>query len=334
MGDPWWRSVEPRPGLPPWILGRGCSPWPGRSRSSDRCSQSVMISSPPAGACSSGPPHFLAESHRDVRVLRRACHVATPVDRPTHLSAGPHIEPAAGVRACVRTSPVPCAVCAGGRDPRCGEAATAHRRVSRRHRRLLRPGSDPLAAVGVSICLPARDARAVLVGYQRHRRAEADPEHRRLIVAATYAFSGLQKLNLNFINYEFPWLVEPITGVLPAAHLPLYVLGMAAPFIQVAFAIGLLTKKFRKISLILAVAMHVFVLAMFGPFGHNWNHIVWPWTAAMAVLDLLLFTGKPEFSAREIFRTGGHPYHVCVLVLFAILPFLSFFNLWDSYLSS
>jgi len=156
----------------------------------------------------------------------------------------------------------------------------------------------------------------------------------RLIVAATYAFSGLQKLNLNFINYEFPWLVEPITGVLPAAHLPLYVLGMAAPFIQVGFAIGLLTKKFRKISLILAVGMHVFVLAMFGPFGHNWNHIVWPWTTAMAVLDLLLFTGKPEFSAREIFRTGGHPYHVCVMVLFAILPFLSFFNLWDSYLSS
>jgi len=156
----------------------------------------------------------------------------------------------------------------------------------------------------------------------------------RLIVAATYAFSGLQKLNLNFVNNEFPWLVEPITGVMPSAHLPLYVLGMAAPFIQIGYAIGLLTKKFRRISLVLAIAMHIFVLAMFGPFGHNWNHIVWPWTAAMAVLDLLLFTGKQEFSAREIFRINRHPYHACVLVLFAILPFLSFCNLWDSYLSS
>jgi len=156
----------------------------------------------------------------------------------------------------------------------------------------------------------------------------------RLIIATTYIFSGLQKLNLNFINNEFPWLVEPITNVMPSAHFPLYVLGMAAPFIQVGFGIGLLTKKFRKISLILAVSMHVFVLAMFGPLGHNWNHIVWPWTAAMAVFDVLLFTGKHDFSAEDIFRTRRHPYHACVLVLFAILPVLSFFNLWDSYLSS
>ena len=156
----------------------------------------------------------------------------------------------------------------------------------------------------------------------------------RLIIATTYIFSGLQKLNLNFINSDFPWLVEPVTGVLPSARLPLYLLGLAAPFIQVGFGIGLLTKKFRKISLILAISMHVFVLAMFGPFGHNWNHIVWPWTAAMAVFDVLLFTGKHEFSAADMFRTRRHPYHVCVLVLFAILPFFSFFNRWDSYLSS
>ena len=117
----------------------------------------------------------------------------------------------------------------------------------------------------------------------------------RLIVATTYIFSGLQKLNLNFVNSDFPWLVEPITSAIPSAHLPLYLLGMAAPFIQVGFGVGLLTKKFRRISLILAVSMHVFVLAMFGPFGHNWNHIVWPWTAAMAVFDVLLFTGKHQF---------------------------------------
>ena len=155
----------------------------------------------------------------------------------------------------------------------------------------------------------------------------------RLIVATTYVFSGLQKLNLNFVNSDFPWLVEPITCVLPSASLPLHALGIAAPFIQVGFGVGLLTKKYRRISLVLAVAMHVFVLAMFGPFGHNWNHIVWPWTAAMAALDLLLFSSSQEFSAGEIFQPR-HPYHVCVLVLFAVLPILSFFNWWDSYLSS
>src|SRR5580704_13036396 len=38
---------------------------------------------------------------------------------------------------------------------------------------------------------------------------------------------------------------------------------MAAPFIQVAFALGLLTRRFRRVSLIAAVTMHAFILTMF-----------------------------------------------------------------------
>jgi len=51
----------------------------------------------------------------------------------------------------------------------------------------------------------------------------------RLIVATTYIFSGLQKLNLNFIDNDFPWIVEPISNVFPAARGPLYALGIGAP---------------------------------------------------------------------------------------------------------
>jgi predicted DCC family thiol-disulfide oxidoreductase YuxK len=156
----------------------------------------------------------------------------------------------------------------------------------------------------------------------------------RLIVATTYIFSGLQKLNLNFINNDFPWIVEPITNAFPSTRGPLYVLGICAPFIQIGFAVGLLTRKFRRVSLILAISMHAFILAMFGPFGHNWNNIIWPWTAAMAGLDLLLFTGGQPFSIRDTFWDNRSPFHVGVLVLFGILPFLSFFNLWDSNLSA
>jgi predicted DCC family thiol-disulfide oxidoreductase YuxK len=156
----------------------------------------------------------------------------------------------------------------------------------------------------------------------------------RLIVASTYFFSGLQKVNLHFINIDFPSIVEPITEVLPSAAVPLHCFGMLAPFIQIGFAVGLLTRRFRRVSLVLAVSMHVFILAMLGPFGQNWNDIIWPWTAAMAGLDILLFTSDQDFSLRDVFWTNRYPYHACVLILFAILPFLSFFNLWDSYLSS
>ena len=156
----------------------------------------------------------------------------------------------------------------------------------------------------------------------------------RLIVAGTYIYSGLQKLNANFMANDFPWLVQPITRVLPAAGYFLHGVGMAAPFVQVAFGIGLLTRRFRRASLIAAIAMHLFIMAMFGPFGLDWNNIVWPWTAAMAIFDILLFSGTPDFSWREILWSRHDPCHVAAVVLFAMLPALSFFNLWDSYLSA
>jgi hypothetical protein len=73
---------------------------------------------------------------------------------------------------------------------------------------------------------------------------------------------------------------------------------------------------------------------MFGPAGLDWNDIVWPWTAAMAIFDILLFSGTAEFSWREIVWSRRDPGHVVAVVLFAMLPGLSFFNLWDSYLSA
>jgi predicted DCC family thiol-disulfide oxidoreductase YuxK len=156
----------------------------------------------------------------------------------------------------------------------------------------------------------------------------------RLVVAGTYVFSGLQKLNWNFVENEFPWMFQPITNVFSPAAGIFYVLGMCVPFIQVAFGIGLLTRRFRRVSLIVAVSMHVFILAMLGPGGYDWNNIVWPWTVAMAVFDILLFSSKTEFTMREALWTKGRLHHAAALALFALLPLLSFVNLWDSYLSS
>jgi hypothetical protein len=156
----------------------------------------------------------------------------------------------------------------------------------------------------------------------------------RLVIASTYMLSGLQKLNLNFIDVDFPWVVGPITKVLPVTTSALHVFGMSIPLVQVAFGAGLLTRRFRGASLILAVSMHAFILAMFGPAGLDWNAIVWPWTAAMAVFDILLFSGKTEYSWREIIWSRGHAHHAAVFALLVVLPLFSFVNLWDSYLSS
>jgi hypothetical protein len=181
----------------------------------------------------------------------------------------------------------------------------------------------------------------LLAALARFSGKDADPDGERrtlniarLIVAGTYVFSGLQKINLNFMENDFPWIVQPITKAFPAAIDFFHGFGMAVPFVQIAFGIGLLTKRYRRASLTAAVAMHLFILAMFGPAGLDWNNIVWPWTAAMAIFDIVLFSNTQEFSWREIVWSRGDPCHAVAAILFAILPALSFFNLWDSYLSS
>jgi uncharacterized membrane protein YphA (DoxX/SURF4 family) len=156
----------------------------------------------------------------------------------------------------------------------------------------------------------------------------------RLLVAFTYILSGLQKINSNFMFVDFPWLVQPITALFPPVGKLVPMFGALAPFVQVAFGIGLLTARWRRISLVAAVAMHVFILTMFGPLGHNWNNVVWPWTAAMAAFDVILFSGTTEFTWPDVFTTRRDPLHITALALFAVLPVLSFFNLWDSYLSA
>jgi hypothetical protein len=156
----------------------------------------------------------------------------------------------------------------------------------------------------------------------------------RLVIAGTYVLSGLQKLNWNFIDNDFSLIVRPITDAIPSAARALHSFGMVAPFVQILFGVGLLTRRFRRVALVLAVAMHLFILAMFGPVGLDWNQIVWPWTATMAALDILLFAGNAQFSLGEVIWTRARWDHAAVFALFALLPILSFFNLWDSYLSA
>jgi hypothetical protein len=129
-------------------------------------------------------------------------------------------------------------------------------------------------------------------------------------------------------------VITPITDRLPSLGSFLGAFGFIVPFIQVAFGAGLLTRRFRRISLMAAVAMHAFILAMFGPLGLNWNNVIWPWTAAMVVFDLLLFSGGQTFSWKDVCWNARSRQHTIAVVLFAVLPVLSFFNLWDSYLSS
>ena len=163
----------------------------------------------------------------------------------------------------------------------------------------------------------------------------------RLIVAFTYLWSGLQKANASFVSVVYPWLVEPL-----AAHLPLGVEGVvsygayAVPAAEAAIGVGLLIPQTRKPAVVGALLMHALILASLGPWGHDWNTVVWPWNVAMVAFAFILFWRSPEEpTAWTMLRPGRSlsfefAFRSVVLILFAFMPLMSFFGLWDSYLSA
>jgi hypothetical protein len=162
-----------------------------------------------------------------------------------------------------------------------------------------------------------------------------------LIVAATYVWSGLAKLNPHFMGETFPFLVEPIIGRWPErAQWVVRHAAFVAPFIESGIGVGLLTRRFRRVAVFCGIGMHVFILIVIGPLGRGFNAVVWPWNLAMIAFLLILFLRRPGFGrtgepeAWDIMWGRAFAFHKVIVVLLGIMPVLSFFNLWDHYLSS
>lgn len=156
----------------------------------------------------------------------------------------------------------------------------------------------------------------------------------KLMVASIYIWSGLQKLNPHFLSDTFPWLMEPITNHMAANSIDNFkFLGYSFPLIETATGICLLIPSLQKLACISAITMHIFILIVLSPIGHNYNPVVWPWNVAMIAFVLLLFYNEVHFNSIDL-RNALRFYSVkIVLVLFMLMPLFNFFNLWDSYLS-
>jgi hypothetical protein len=121
-------------------------------------------------------------------------------------------------------------------------------------------------------------------------------------------------------------------------HLPhsaqalVHPLSVAAPFVELWIGIALLGRKFRTPAIAVAVVMHLFILVALGPWGQNYNHVIWPWNIAMLAFVVILFWKTNESAGRILFPRDA--FHVAALVLFGVAPLLSFFGTWDHYLSS
>jgi hypothetical protein len=132
----------------------------------------------------------------------------------------------------------------------------------------------------------------------------------------------------------YPWLMGPLVRHLPGgAAAWAEGQGWAAAFVECGLGLALLVRPLRVVAVPLVVLMHAAILYCLGPTGHGWNTVVWPWNVALVALVVILFADTSGVPGRQIVWPGSWPGRVA-LVLFGVMPGLSFVGCWDPYLSA
>ena len=175
----------------------------------------------------------------------------------------------------------------------------------------------------------------IFIGFYKNGRENAIQSGATLVVALTYIWSGIQKLNLGFIKETFPWIlstfgfdlqIKPDQAIGISNYLILLV-----PLLECLIGFFLLISKTRKPGVIMGIFMHLFIILSLGPIGHNWNQIVLPWNLSLALFLILFYLHKDRIRITEGFKPIKLNYFI--LILFGMMPALNFFGYWDSALS-
>jgi hypothetical protein len=149
-----------------------------------------------------------------------------------------------------------------------------------------------------------------------------------------YLHAGLHKLNggflylvwermiLNrFLGMSFSEINNPI----------IHYSGLMLGFIEFVAGFGLLFARKKMIYAFILTLMHIFIIVVISPIGINYNMVVWPWNILMiCVLPLLFIPASMEF---DFTFKWNEPKTIFLSVLFLLLPFLSYFGIYDNYLA-
>lgn len=157
----------------------------------------------------------------------------------------------------------------------------------------------------------------------------------RYLVIALYIWSGIHKINPEYYGYTHEYIVSPFKSITPESWESFWSLsGYIVPYLEVLLGLLLLNIKTRKSGVVGLVVMHLFILTSLGPFGNNWNIVVWPWNIGMSIIVLLLFynsSWKPSF--KLLLNNKKHPLVSLFTILLIITPSLNLLGHWDHYLS-
>ncbi len=151
------------------------------------------------------------------------------------------------------------------------------------------------------------------------------------VMIGIYLWSGLHKLNADFIHNVFPVFAEGVFGTVSVEYLKL---GYLIPVIEVLIAVSLYFRSTRKPAVVVAVLTHLSVLLWLTPAGGNDNIIVLPWNLAMITFLCLCFWNIKEEKLTIHLRLGSFEYlKAMMMVLVFVFPAFNLWGYWDYYLS-
>lgn len=156
-----------------------------------------------------------------------------------------------------------------------------------------------------------------------------------IIIAGLYFWGGLQKLNFAFAHETLPILLTPLQNLFPSIQMPPVLIGLGIAIIETLIGCGLFWKKTRNTAVVSAVVMHIFILSLL--IAANYNSIVWIWNATLVFLVVIAFW-RSDISFAKMFslpkvNDWKNIAAKSIVIANLLLPMLSFFGLWDMYLS-
>lgn len=148
------------------------------------------------------------------------------------------------------------------------------------------------------------------------------------IFIAVYFWSGFQKVRLSYFHGVTPLISSTFIGE-TVSH---FVQGLfwSAPLLEIGCALLLISRKLRRIGVIIAVLLHLIIITMLVTGGVNYSVI--PWNVFMIGGVILLFWGS-NASRRELLLAKVSRPEIGIRFLCGVLPALGYFGLWNSYLS-
>lgn len=156
-----------------------------------------------------------------------------------------------------------------------------------------------------------------------------------ILFIGIYIWSGIHKLNPNFIEVTFRSMLIFLFKMDNASILDsLLLFGYSIPILEIGIGLLLIFRNTRKVGVVLAIISHCFIVLFIAFAGELTNSVVYPWNIAMSLCVFFLFYKQEnKIGIQKKSPLIIKLLHVFIICIALVLPSLNFIGKWDAYLS-